>query len=325
MDESKLIFIISQPRSGSTYLQNLLSNNNQVNTCSEPWILLNFSSLIKPELIQATYNHKLANEAFKDFIGKYPSIKFTTGLKEMILDMYQPMAEGFDYVIDKTPRYWEMMDEIVEWFPKSKIIILKRHPVDVATSIIKTWNIKKLTMLSRFQRDLLLAPEHLHLFSNKHQSNPQVFTLKYEDLQNNKVVEIRNLYSWLGLDYHEAVLNAETNKKHKGMFGDPFQNKLEKSEETVQLIKSAKLSKDFEEFIIGYKHYLTPEFMESYGNYKLDKGRETKIFGKFLLFSNDVNALNNKFLQIKYSTSYKVGKMILYPIVTFKRFLSGKL
>ena len=60
MLDRNLIFIVSQPRSGSTLLQNLLSNNTQVNTASEPWILLRLAPFFKPSLINATFDYKLA-------------------------------------------------------------------------------------------------------------------------------------------------------------------------------------------------------------------------------------------------------------------------
>lgn len=321
MDESKLIFIISLPRSGSTYLQNLLSNNTQVNTCSEPWILLNFSSLIKPDLVQGTYDHKLAHSAFVDFLNKFPDAQFKERLKNMILNLYQPMSSGYEFVIDKTPRYWEMMDEILEWFPKCKIIILKRHPIDVATSIIKTWNVKKLSNLARYQRDLLLGPKRLHEFSIKHQTNPQVYDLTYENLIDDKCKETKNLYNWLGIEYHDGILDTDSNTKYKGLYGDPFQNELFNSESAVHRLKTSKLSRDLEEFILGYKHYLTIQFPTTYYNYEIQKGSETKIFNKFQIFSNDIDALNNRLLHIQESNSFKFVKIILYPIFLLKTFL----
>ena len=36
----KIVFIFSQPRSGSTILQKILSNNNQIHADGETWLLL---------------------------------------------------------------------------------------------------------------------------------------------------------------------------------------------------------------------------------------------------------------------------------------------
>ena len=116
IDESKLIFIISQPRAGSTFLQNLLSNNNEVNTCSEPWILLNFATQIKPELVSGTFDNRLAVSAFTEYLSKYPELTYNKLQKDFLLNLYEPMSKGFNYVIDKTPRYWEILDNSLNGF-----------------------------------------------------------------------------------------------------------------------------------------------------------------------------------------------------------------
>ena len=69
MDEKKLIFIISQPRSGSTLLQSLLSNNDFVATTSEPWILIPFLSFLKGDT-KLNANFKLTKNAIIDFPSK---------------------------------------------------------------------------------------------------------------------------------------------------------------------------------------------------------------------------------------------------------------
>ena len=152
MKEENLIFIVSQPRSGSTYLQNLLSNNKEINTCSEPWVLLNFANQIKPKLLQAKFDNELAINAFSHYQNKYSEFDFKEKQKQFLLSLYEPMFQGFNFVIDKTPRYWEILEDIVRIFPKSKVIILKRNPIDVARSMITTWKMESLQELNQFKR-----------------------------------------------------------------------------------------------------------------------------------------------------------------------------
>lgn len=61
------IFIISLPRSGSTLLQNILSNNSEISTTSEPWILIPLISFYKGDYKSKTNPH-LAKEAVSDFL-----------------------------------------------------------------------------------------------------------------------------------------------------------------------------------------------------------------------------------------------------------------
>lgn len=319
MKEEQLIFIISQPRAGSTYLQNLLSNNLEVNTCSEPWVLLHFANQIKPELINATFNNKLANKAFQDYLLKYPEMELNSAIKNLLLELYEPMSKGFNFVIDKTPRYWELLDEIVKLFPKSKIIILKRNPIDVVTSIIKTWDIKDLFELNQFRRDILLAPKQIQAFSEKNIANKNVYTLRYEDLTSNLNDEVKKLYEWIGIPFTAKVINTENNIKYKGLYGDPYQNSVLETSALIKDAQKKEITPDFKEFIIGYSHYLTPEFLKVYGGYSIAHCSSTKVFKEFLAINGDVIALNRELQNFKQSTTYRLGKWILTPFQFLKK------
>ena len=284
MKEENLIFIVSQPRAGSTYLQNLLSNNEEVNTCSEPWVLLNFANQIKPSLLEAKFDNGLTTDAFNEYINKYPNLDFEDKYKQFLLSLYEPMQEGHRFVIDKTPRYWEILDELVKWFPKSKIIILKRNPVDVVKSMIKTWSIPNLEKLTVFKRDLLLAPKSINGFLKTHKENKSIYSLRYEDLISDTGSEISKLYSWIGITYSDAVLNTSTNIKYKGKYGDPFQNSEKEFSSEKRKASNKELKKEFEQFLIGYKNFLGNTFLDEYGNYSTSNEEltNTKHFSYFI-------------------------------------------
>ncbi|MCF1421387.1 sulfotransferase family protein [Mangrovimonas futianensis] len=316
MEESKLIFIISQPRSGSTYLQNLLSNNNQVNTCSEPWIMLNFTPFLKPKLIQSGYNQRWTYDAFEEFLLKYPELDFNERLKSFVLQLYQPMASGYDFVIDKTPRYWEIIEELMALFPKSHFIVLKRNPLDVGRSIINTWNTTSIEKLFRFQRDLLLAPKVLHEFLQKNNNNPQVFGLTYEELISDLSGTTQKLYKWLDIEYSEEVLETTNNIKYKGKFGDPRQNSVKPVKKSTDINRESYFTN---QFLLGYEAYLTEDFLFEYGGYKSNGGQETKTFNTFFNMEDLIWKLNRQLNDIRSSTTFQVGDLILKPLKAVQR------
>ena len=184
MKEEQLIFIASQPRAGSTYLQNVLSNNTQTNTVSEPWLMLALAPLLKPNLVkQSSYDHRAAMEALQLYQHKY-DVNMSEHVKQVALNMYAPLAKNYEFIIDKTPRYWEILDELVSLFPKSKIIVLKRNPLDVVTSMVQTWDIKTLEQLNYFRKDLLEAPKVIDDFLEKHKDNTNIIVVSYQQLIN---------------------------------------------------------------------------------------------------------------------------------------------
>ena len=119
--EEKLIFIVSQPRAGSTLLQNILSNNSLVNTVSEPWVLLSLAPLLNPSLVIAKYDYNLTIDAVKQYTNRYEEFELLSIVKKIANEFYKKMLIGnFSFIIDKTPRYYEILDVIQQLYPKSK-------------------------------------------------------------------------------------------------------------------------------------------------------------------------------------------------------------
>jgi len=257
MNDQNLIFIISQPRSGSTYLQSLLSNNLQINTSSESWMMLRLSPLLKPSTVKkADYDHAMATDAFNDYCAKF-KINQLQQLKKFAFAHYSPMLEGFSLIIDKTPRYWEILDELYALFPKARYILLQRNPVDVVESMIKAWNLKTLNDLQYLARDLLFAPQQITNFINQHKDQKNILSLSYQDLIKNTEKITGDLYKWVGVPFQKAFLNISNNLKVCGKYGDPYLNGQEK--------RNQQIAPHFQDFIQGYAHSLGSEYLQNFG------------------------------------------------------------
>lgn len=313
MKEENLIFIVSQPRSGSTYLQNLLSNNASINTCSEPWVLLNYLNQIKPELIRSKTDNILAINAFNDYLGNNSKLDYKEAFKNYLLSIYKPLIKNHQFIIDKTPRYWEILDEIVELFPKSKVIILHRNPINVLRSIVKTWELNFFKELNLFRRDILYAPKKLNLFCNKYKDSEYVYSLTYEKLIENTGLEIEKLYKWLGIPYNDIVLNTRENKKYKGNYGDPFQNSRDDYLTTKKKSQNKEIPKHFEKLIFGYGNFLGKGFLQEYGYYNKKetfKFKSTLAFNYFLHLGEDEKRSFGNFKNFKWFLKRTLYKTI---------------
>ncbi len=287
MQDKNLIIIASQPRSGSTMLQALISNNEMVGTVSEPWLLLPFLSYNRQDLIDSVYSQELALIGINEFKKNTQSNKLDHELAKFLLSQYSDVLNnGEEYVLDKTPRYYEILNEIIQYFPNCKIIILKRHPFAVLNSIIKTWNVKTNNDLLQYKRDILNAPFLLQKFAKSNKSNKNVFEMKYEDLVKDPMVITRELYNWLNLPFSENILEYGNNKKYLGFMGDPTGVKKHKSpnESSLNNWKSSISDPYWSNFLKGYHHFLTPEFLMEYGGYSDDEFKQaapTKMFDEF--------------------------------------------
>lgn len=299
--KNNFIFIISQPRSGSTLLQSILSNNELVSTTSEPWLLLPFLSFWEPRLQNGIFNSRLAKLGIEDYVNKY-DIKnyFKKELREFLLRLYQPLAnEQTKYILDKTPRYYEILDLIIDFFPDAKIIILKRNPLDVLKSIITTWDVKNFSKLSVYSRDILYAPFAIQKFIDKNRANKNVLVTFYEKLTQYPESEVQKIYSWLGLNYQPKVLQYKENKKIEGVMGDKVGlYKYHKITHQGMKEKPKQFSDFWEKFFLGYLDYLNPDFLFKYGNYSYNKMGKTSAFRLFL-WSNRIEYYKNRQLNIK--------------------------
>ena len=74
MDTSspEIIFIISQPRSGSTLLQRILGSHKEIYTTSEPWLMLSPIYAARKSGVQAEYDHQLSRCALKEYLTVLP-------------------------------------------------------------------------------------------------------------------------------------------------------------------------------------------------------------------------------------------------------------
>ena len=316
IQDENLIFIISQPRSGSTLLQSVLSNNEWINTASEPWLLFHFLGYFNPHLIDAKYSNVQAYEATKDFLNK---TNFQEGIKQEVRDfinkVYQKtlgQEERTKYILDKTPRYYEIIDSIRDVFPKAKIILLKRNPLATLSSIIDTWGVKGINGLYTSRRDILEAPFLLQKFVEKNSSDPNVLITNYETIVHNPQQEVGRIYQWLDIEFREKYLNYADNPKFKGMYGDPTgiqqaTTPIKKNENWHEKLKDSYWQK----FFLGYIDYLSNSFLQSYGygNTEL-AGKETDLFNTFHFIADknipDQPPTDSHFRYLRYRGAYRL-------------------
>ena len=232
------LFIFSLPRSGSTLLQRILGASDKVSTHSEPWILLPLLSANTNSEFYTEYGHKLYRKAFDDVIpnleGGVEAYRHYT--KEYFLAIYSALSEnGSIYYLDKTPRYHLICDEIMKTFPDAKFIFLWRSPIDIISSIVNTWFGGR-WKLSTFEIDLNKGLKNLIQVYNRVKENPNVLSVKYEDLisKNSSEVEILKISSFLGIE----GLSFNNQIQLDGRLGDIPVSKTERKARKKNVINS---------------------------------------------------------------------------------------
>ena len=157
-----LIFIISQPRAGSTLLQRMLSGHPDIATAAEPWLLLHPLYGLRQHGIQAEYNSQWAFKAVRAFLAEHAdgAETYRDGLRAFAATVYGAALarQGKRIFLDKTPRYYFIIPELRTLFPQASVILLLRNPLAVLHSILTTWVKGDWPRLAQHAADLRVAP-----------------------------------------------------------------------------------------------------------------------------------------------------------------------
>jgi hypothetical protein len=217
-----LIFILSQPRSGSTLLQRIIARHADVHTTAEPWLLLPLIYTLRSDGHQAEYDANLAHIALTDFLGSIPGgiLRYKHEIRRTAVAMYNAavITAGKLIFLDKTPRYYFIIPELYELFPQAKFICLYRHPLAILNSILETRVKKHWILLARYHHDLVTAP--FKLLAAADFLSTAGYTFRYEDLVADPVEQVSRLFAFLQLDFDPEYLNYASQAPPSGKMGD---------------------------------------------------------------------------------------------------------
>ncbi len=215
------IFIFSLPRSGSTLLQRILSTNENICTSPESWLLLPLFYALKKTGCAAEYSHKAAHDAIHEFVSKLPEKKITyyKAVARIMEELYSEVTDkDCKYFLDKTPRYYLIIPEIISAFPDAKFIFLFRNPISIYSSILETWCANRFLNMDRFEIDLIGGVKHL--VQGQELLADRCITIKYEDLVGKPEETLSAISNYLEIDLKISQKNDGALAKLYGDSGD---------------------------------------------------------------------------------------------------------
>lgn len=215
------LFLFSQPRSGSTLVQRVLSAHPDIATAAEPHVLLPLLYATRTTGVRAEYWHESAAEAVGDFVSRLDGGRdawlaevrhFTTALYE------RAGGDGHAYFLDKTPRYHRIAAEIMEAFPDGRFVFLWRHPLAVVASCLDTFRASRFEPY-HFKGDLFdgLAG----LLQAHAQADERAIAVTYEELVTAGAAPWERLFAHLGLPFSPGLIADLPRERPAGRYGDP--------------------------------------------------------------------------------------------------------
>lgn len=275
--QKNLIFLISQPRSGSSLLQQLLINTGQIKSVPEPWFMLSLVETYRKTQNQSGYNPYYAHVNFMEYLERYKEskVEFINEIKRLAIKLYNlnTLKGDENYFLDKTPRYYHILEELKELFPLAKFIFLIRNPIAVFSSILDYnfgGDVNKVFKEDRYH-DLFTAPKNI-VSVIKNWEKDDYTLLHYEDLVNNPENTLGELNAYLQISATKTELSYEVDEvflKSRGIDkkGVPSNNTvnnkfLDSWKKSIDNLQKKKLLTD-------YIEKLGPEIIKVLGyNYK---------------------------------------------------------
>lgn len=285
-----LVFLISQPSSGSTLFQQILMNHQEIFSMPEPWIMLAPLTLFKNNINSATYNKNIEKETLEQFYSQISDKKLEVYYESLRLShqyLYNKALEKTNKKIflDKTPRYYLIIDELQKVFPEAKFIILLRNPIAVMLSVYTILGRKKWNTHSVENRiDFVTAIDNFVSLKSKETKN--VFFVQYEKILTDFNNQLNNTLNFLNLDLQDDMDNYSVDPNFK--WGDQSGNiskqntiKYRAENDWVNKIKNTeqlKLIKDYVKFLgrenlelLGYSYEAIVNDITQYKRSKLKR------------------------------------------------------
>ncbi len=205
------IFIIGQPRSGSTLLEQMLIGHCAIESGGE-------LPFLAGDIAQGVFQ----------FTGKH----FPQGCKQLTPEQCQQLADHYlmrlqelaphsKMIIDKMPANYQSVALIKMLMPQAKVIHITRDPMDVSWSIYRNHfaatepyfcNLTEIVNYHKNYQEVMthwqnIMPDFIH-------------TVAYQDLVDSPESEITKALSFCGLEYQKECLHFSDKKRYISTLSD---------------------------------------------------------------------------------------------------------
>jgi len=224
-----LVFLLSLPRSGSTLLSAILGGHGDILAPPEPWLMLGLKNLRKPHMFDPAGGH-LISIGLSELLFDELHLK---SCRSYALTVYNHLLSerGKRILVDKTPRYFQIIPFLDSIFPQAKKIWMIRNPIDLAASYLRIWSVNLADAMAqgsynRSLKDMFAVYDFVlghKLLSDRFPADaPGHFLIRYEDLVENPGEEIDKICDFLRVERDERMADFSSNTVLLEEYGQAF-------------------------------------------------------------------------------------------------------
>lgn len=213
------IFVVGAPRSGTTLLQLILNAHPDVAIHGEIHF---FDAILQLKAEIPAFEDQENLRSFFEQLGRANALRYIPGFEQRLMTVQKrleqsasPSYELFFRLLmevfaeesgagrcgEKTPQNIRYLPELVEVFPRAKIVHIVRDPRDVVASLLTMpWAPDSVLLNSlKWKIDMLYMRDFL-------QTGGMVHEFHYEDLVAEPEPTLHALCHFIGIDWHPAML-----------------------------------------------------------------------------------------------------------------------
>lgn len=199
------IFIVGQPRTGSTLLEQMLLGHEKISSGGE-------LAFLAGDIAQGIY--QLTGKEFPEACSLLNSTQCDQ-LAAHYLKNLQTLDPSANYIIDKMPANFQSIGLIKMLMPHAKVIHITRDPIDVSWSIFRN----NFESLEPYFCSLPEIAQYHQLYQSVmahwEEVIPDFFhTVSYDNLVSNPEKEIKNILSFCQLDFQDNCLGFSQETRH---------------------------------------------------------------------------------------------------------------
>ena len=197
-----LVFIVGAPRSGTTWLQMLLTDLPEIASAFETHL---FSGYMQSDF--ATWRSWAQRNHFMGLHSSISKEQYHAILRQSASSVLAAMTAdkpGARIIIEKTPEHCACAEDILDLFPEAHFIHLVRDPRAVVSSIVAAsddWAdyVRGISVAEACEwwMGLIEAAQNIRLLTPNH------YELRYEDLLERGPQTLKDILDWLGIPADE--------------------------------------------------------------------------------------------------------------------------
>lgn len=228
---SRLIFILSPERSGSTMLQMMLEAHSQVLGVPEPCLMVAMKYLgyyAAPQ--RAPYDPVNQSLALREFVQRLPGgeADYLDACRAYSDTLYTRMLQtdpARSFFVDKSTPNVLAWDFIVRVYPQARYIALVRHPLAIVHSYARSFFVDDYALMAQSETRI---PEHIRsVAAFLREARVPRLHVRYEDIVHQPEVQARQILDFVGLPFEPAVIEYGSRPHEAGSMGDPINARRE--------------------------------------------------------------------------------------------------